>query len=110
MAEIVLCSWGFRLSWKAVNLFLEKKRGQKDYRFSKKREGGHLVPEPERDDPDLVAVVKELGEKAGFTRYGSRSELRIVSIPDGINWVIEVKDDDSWEFVFEKGHVWGLEA
>lgn len=43
----------------------------------------------DRCDPDLVRVVKELGERANA---GSHSELVIVNIPDGYNYWIESYD------------------
>lgn len=42
----------------------------------------------ERSDPDLIAVVKKLGEKAN----GWAAELRIVDIPDGIDYSISDYD------------------
>ena len=41
-----------------------------------------------RDDPDLVAVVKELKEKAN----GNCAELKIITIPDGVKWEIDEYD------------------
>lgn len=48
--------------------------------------------ELERHDPDLVAVVEELGEKAN----GSCSELVVVSIP---NVAYEIEDYDGLESI-----------
>lgn len=45
-----------------------------------------------RDDADLVAVVEELGEKAS----GPLSRLKIVEIPDGVEWTIEEYDGSEW--------------
>jgi hypothetical protein len=45
-----------------------------------------------RDDPDLIAVVEELGEKAD----GSCASLKIVEIPDGVEWQIEEYDGNEW--------------
>lgn len=53
-----------------------------------------------RDDADLVAVVKELGDKAS----GSCSCLRIVDIPDGISW--EIDEYDGMESIHETHRSW----
>lgn len=53
-----------------------------------------------RDDPDLVRVVEELGEEAS----GKYAELRIVEIPDGVEW--EIEEYDGLEWVAEKHRTW----
>jgi hypothetical protein len=53
-----------------------------------------------RDDPDLVAVVEEFGEKAN-SRF---SELKVVEIPDGIEW--EISEYDGSESIEEKHRSW----
>lgn len=57
--------------------------------------------DPKRDDPDLVAVVEEFGNKAN-TRF---SELKIVEIPDDVEWTIEEYDGIEW--VSEIHRTWG---
>lgn len=54
----------------------------------------------ERNDPDLVAVVEELGDKAN----GRYAELVVVEIPEGINWYID--DYDGSETVREAHRSW----
>lgn len=54
----------------------------------------------ERNDPDLVALVEELGEKAN-SRY---SRIKIVEIPDDVEWTIEEYDGNEW--VAEKHRIW----
>jgi hypothetical protein len=54
----------------------------------------------ERDDPFLIQAVEELGEEAS-DRY---SELRIVEIPDGIDYTIE--DYDGKEWIAETHRTW----
>lgn len=58
------------------------------------------VYEIERDDPDLVFVVEQLGEAAN-TRFSS---LKVVSIPDDVEWYIEEYDGN--EHVAEKHRTW----
>ncbi|GAA5417952.1 hypothetical protein Pryu01_03030 [Paraliobacillus ryukyuensis] len=61
----------------------------------------HLYsPEIERNDEDLVKVIEELGEKAN-TRVSS---LKIVEIPDDVEYVIE--DYDGVEWIAEKHRTW----
>ena len=53
-----------------------------------------------RTDPDVVAVVEELGEKAD----GSFSNLAVVNIPDGVRFTIE--EYDGMETVEEVHRSW----
>ena len=56
-----------------------------------------------RADPDLVAVVSEMGEEAG----DDLSTLVIIEIPDSIDWYIE--DHNGFETVHEEHRWWGGE-
>lgn len=53
-----------------------------------------------RDDPDLIAVVKKLGKKVN----GGCAELKIVEIPDDVEWIIDEYDGVEW--VAEKHRTW----
>lgn len=53
-----------------------------------------------RNDPILVQVVKELGERVN-SLYSS---LKMVDIPLDVQWFIE--DYDGWEHVSEKHRTW----
>lgn len=53
-----------------------------------------------RDDLDLIAVIEELGESAN----GQCASLRIVEIPDGVDW--EIDEYDGYEHVAEKHRTW----
>ena len=55
----------------------------------------------DRDDPDLVAVVEELGERAN----GECASLRVVEVPDGVAW--EIAEYDGLERVAESHRTWG---
>ena len=53
-----------------------------------------------RDDPALVQVVEELGAKAD----GSCASLKVVEIPDDVEW--EIAEYDGREWVAEKHRTW----
>lgn len=54
-----------------------------------------------RDDPDLVAVVEELGTERSSDRY---AHLRIVEIPDDVEWFID--EYDGREHIAETHRTW----
>jgi hypothetical protein len=54
-----------------------------------------------RDSPLLVQVVEELGPEAS----AAMARLKVVEIPDGIEW--EIDDYDGFEKVEEKHRSWG---
>ena len=53
-----------------------------------------------RDDPYLVAVVEELGERAN----GRHSMLKVVEVPADVQW--EIDEYDGLEWVAEKHRTW----
>ena len=53
-----------------------------------------------RDDADLVAAVESLGSKAG----GDYADLKIVEIPDDVEW--QIGEYDGTEWVAEKHRTW----
>jgi hypothetical protein len=53
-----------------------------------------------RDDPDLIAVVEELGGDAS----DKFAELKVVEIPDGVDY--EINDYDGSEHIAEKHRTW----
>ena len=53
-----------------------------------------------RNDPDLIAVVESIGKDAG----GEYSELKIVEIPDDVDF--EIMEYDGAEWVAEKHRTW----
>jgi len=54
-----------------------------------------------RTDKDLIKVVKELGDKANTIV----SDLKIIEIPDDIEY--EIEEYDGFEWVSEKHMTWG---
>ncbi len=45
-----------------------------------------------RNDPLLIEIVERLGKAAN----GEFAELKIVEIPDGVDWEIEEYDGNEW--------------
>jgi hypothetical protein len=89
---INVCCGGFRLSEQGKKLYREKKR----FSPTKKVYDSSI----KRDDPDLVAVVEELGPLAG----AEYSKLKVVAIPKFTRWVIEEYDGSEW--ISEKHRIW----
>jgi hypothetical protein len=54
-----------------------------------------------RHDPDLISVVEKLGNKAN----GISTELKIVDIPDGVEYII-CENDCGTEWIAEKHRTW----
>ena len=54
----------------------------------------------ERDDPALIQAVEEFKEKAN----GRYSDLKVVEIPDDVDWVIH--EYDGREHIAEKHRTW----
>jgi hypothetical protein len=55
----------------------------------------------ERNNPELVSVVEELGPRAS----GPYAQLKVIEIPDNVDWII--RDHDGAEWVAEKHRTWG---
>ncbi len=55
----------------------------------------------ERNDPNLVAVIEELGGAAN----GKFAELEVVEIPDEVEY--EIEEYDGLEQIAEKHRIWG---
>ena len=104
------CYGGFGLSNKAFEEYLKRKgiefiTGEEKSILGENRYydkyGNHLSDyDIDRDDPDLVAVVEELGEEAN----GPFAELEVAEIPDDVEWTIE--EHDGFEWIAEAHRTW----
>jgi hypothetical protein len=93
MTKIVIntCHGGFGISAAAESKYREL-AGITDADF-------HSLYIP-RDDEHLIAVVELMGKEAN-NRF---SELKIVDVPDDVNWCIEEYDGREW--VAERHRTW----
>lgn len=84
---------GFDLSARAVDMLLIRKG---------KPEGSaqDMVHDLERNDPDLVAVVEELGAMAS----GSGARLKVVEVPEGV--AVDIHEYGGVEWLAEIHRVW----
>ena len=86
------CFGGFGLTAQAKKLYAEAKGVSVEEFYDW---------EIERNDPDLVRIVEELGDSAGDA-YAS---LKVVDIPDDVEWYIH--EYDGLEEVYEQHRSWG---
>jgi len=89
------CHGGFSLSEEAQKLFcqysmIECKDWQEDWSYY----------DIDRNNQYLVRVVEELGDDAN----GRFAELKVVDIPDNVEWQIDEYDGTEW--VAEKHKTW----
>jgi hypothetical protein len=111
------CFGGFGLSDLAFEKLLKKKgvafvRAEDEavnfnsnyYEVGHKGEEDYFISQyhyyENRSDPDLIAVVEELQEKAN----GWAAELAIVDVPDEVKW--HIHEYDGLEHVAEDHRVW----
>jgi hypothetical protein len=87
------CYGGFGLSKEALALFNERSGTVVTYDI-----------EIKRNDPILVEIVEQLGEAAD-NRF---SELKVVEIPDDVQWTIEEYDGNEW--IAEKHRTWNISS
>lgn len=114
------CFGGFGLSEKAFELLLERKgieyekrpaeysMRSKEHDYYHKDHWGeddhylsHYEFTQDRSDADLIQVIEQLGVKEAG---GWASNLKIVDIPDDVEWQIE--DYDGLEHVAERHRTW----
>ena len=102
------CFGGFGLSHAAVMLYAELKgmvlySQPSSFDFVYYLDEAHtqyFSVDVKRDDPILVQVVEQLGEKAD----GFCASLKVVEIPDGVNW--QIQEYDGNEHIAEKHWTW----
>ena len=80
---------GFGLSKEALALFNERSGTTITYECN-----------IERNNPILVEIVEQLGEAAD----GNYAELKVVEIPDDVQWLIQDYGGDEW--IAEKHRTW----
>lgn len=112
--KVVICDehGGFGLSKKAFERFLEagypealKEKEWKDAELEKDPKSQRWISRSylrdiPRNDPLLIKVVEEIGQEAA----GESAHLKVVEIPDGVEWVVEEYDGAEW--VAEKHRTW----
>jgi hypothetical protein len=104
---------GFGLSSDAQIAYLERSQipyrlVDRDDRHSNQRYGPMIIVNGKhwydkdiaRDDPVLVALVRELGQAA----CGAHARLKVVRIPANVDWQIE--DYDGREWISEQHRTW----
>ena len=93
MTKIVIntCYGGFSLSQQALDQY-RKIKGITD--------PDHFASDIPRDDPLLIQIVEQLGTQS----HGDFAELKIVEIPDDVNWFINEYDGREW--VAERHRTW----
>ena len=106
------CFGGFCLSEKAMKRLIElvndpKLKKELEEHYTTRWAGrpkpfmlDSFDPKIPRNHPALVQVVEELGKEAN----GMFAELKVVEIPDDVEW--EIEEYDGVEWVAEKHRVW----
>lgn len=85
------CYGGFSLSREAIELMAAW--GHEEALEVLKRDTFYAyLPKTLRNDALLVKVVETLGEKAS----GEVTDLKVVEIPDEVEWIIEEYDGNEW--------------
>lgn len=121
MRKVVInrCYGGFSLSRAAVHAIAARKgitlyttdtdrawwtvppeKRPQDERKAWTREFMFFADDIDRTDPDLVAVVEELGDKAD----GTYAKLKVVEVPDDVSW--SITEYDGSESVEETRRTW----
>lgn len=73
---------------------------RREYNWKYSQQTGYRDYNLARNDPILVQVVEEMGDKAS----GRCAKLAIVEIPDDVEWIVE--EHDGMEWVAEKHRIW----
>jgi len=107
------CHGGFGLSKQAQKNWLERNQipytqEPREARYDNERWGPYILVnglhwndrDIARDDPILVAIVKEMGKDS----WGDHARLKVVRIPADVEWEIQEYDGNEW--VAEKHRTW----
>ena len=86
------CHGGFSLSDVGIARYLELA----DLKIT----GNFYARDIPRDDVALVQMVEELGKKS----WGHCARLKVVEIPEDVNWYVE--DYDGLEWIAERHRTW----
>lgn len=98
---INVCHGGFDLSKEAQDLYCQlMKIDPGSWNANWNYYSDFHLRELKRNDPVLISVIEYLGEDANY-KY---SELKIVDIPDDIEW--SVHEYDGMEWVAEAHRTW----
>jgi hypothetical protein len=101
MFTVWLVSPEERLEIKEGEAFYKMSRDERiDYNWKYSQQTWYRDNNLTRNDPILVQVVEEMGDKAS----GRYAKLAIVEIPDDVQWIIEENDGKEW--VAEKHRTW----
>lgn len=104
------CHGGFGLSQKAMEryaelkgftLVTEKVSTLYPLHYRDEKKDDNLIYDIPRNCPDLVKVVEELGSEEASDRF---AELKVVEVPDGVDWGIE--EYDGLEWIAEHHRTW----
>ena len=112
MKVVINCDFGgFGLSDEASRLYLTKKRigwteektgfmSLTNFKIGSNSDDYFWDHQLERNDPVLIEVIEELGKKAN----GKYANLKIVEIPNDVEW--QVEEYDGMEHIAEKHRTW----
>ena len=109
MKIVINCDYGgFSLSDWAIETYADRKgiKLKKEKKFGITLYTNAVTNEDfesrdiERNDPVLIKVVEDLGSKS----FGFAANLKIVEIPDDVDW--EVVQYDGLEHIAEKHRTW----
>ena len=97
------CYGGFGLSKEAGQLYAKRMGlnvGKWNETWNLFEDGDFYDRDIPRNDSVLVSIVEELGEKAS----GRYANLRVIEIPDGVDY--EVQEYDGNEWIAERHRTW----
>jgi len=99
-AVLELRNWGYKPAIACVLAGEKYSNGTVCDRDYKSYSMDYENPRAERDDLELVRIVKEWGKRVN----GICADLRVVEIPDDVKW--EISEYDGYESVEEEHRSW----